>query len=134
MNFSERTYRALRVGLLVFALCAAVCVAAKYSSRLELLSRVAIPTAAEQVTTQPSGVFWSEPTRPFVILVSAKAAPLTNRYLKRQTSVYAAVPTYQEMLLRPAELGERVDTESEPPGYASRRISQPADRGPPFFV
>ncbi len=134
MSFTEQAYRALRVGLLIFALAAALYPATQYSARRDLLNRVAQPAAAADQTTQPSRAFWSESKNSFALVVNAKTAPLTNRQLKRQTSVYATVPTYQEALLCAGDQTLRIYAEYEPFHYVSCCVTQPADRGPPTPV
>lgn len=130
---TERTRRALRVCLLIFALSAALWPATQYSARRDLLNPVAQPAAAEQ-TPQPSGVFWSEAKNSFAVAVKAETGPLTDRHLKRQTSVYATVPAYQGALLWGGDQARRVCAADEPFHYVSCCSTQPADRGPPSFV
>ncbi|HEV2912749.1 MAG TPA: hypothetical protein VGX92_05475 [Pyrinomonadaceae bacterium] len=139
MSFTERTYGALRVSLLVLALSAVVWPVTQYSARRELLSRVGVPAAAEETIPQRARLFWSGAEDGFLaaraVVVSAESAPLSDRHLKRQTSVYAAVPTYEAALLLCAvdQVG-RVYTDAEPFNYVSYCIAQPSDRGPPSFV
>lgn len=132
---TERTRRALRVGLLILALSAALWPATQYSARRDLLNPVAQPAAAEQ-TPQPAWVFWSEAKNSFAVAVAVKAetGPLTDRHLKRQTSVYATVPAYQGTLAWDGDQTHRLCAAYEPFQYVSCCITQPAGRGPPSFV
>ena len=132
---TERTRRALRVCLLIFALSAALWPATQYSARRDLLNPVAQPAAAGQ-RPQPSEVFWSEAKNSFAVAVAVKTetGTLTDRHLRRQTSVYATVPTYQGALLWAGDQTRRVCAAYEAFHYVSCCITQPADRGPPSLV
>ena len=132
---TEPTRRALRACLLIIALSAAMWPATQYSARRDLLNPVAQPAAAEQ-TPQPYGVFWSEAKDSFALasVVKAETGPFADRHLKRQTSVYATVPTYQGALLWAGDQKRRACAAYEPFCYVSCCITQPADRGPPSLV
>ncbi|HEX8143451.1 MAG TPA: hypothetical protein VF553_12695 [Pyrinomonadaceae bacterium] len=136
MNCSARTYGALRVGLLIFALSAVAWPDTKYNSRLQLFGEVAVPASAQEITAaQTSKLLWSESAGDCLTVISLEASPLTTRYLKRQTHVYAAVPTDAGALLCAASRRERVvDIGDGPIRYASPATSRPADRGPPSLV
>ena len=133
MSYAERTYRTLRVCLLIFALTAVVWPETNYNARLQLQGEVAVPTSAAKATSGSSVLFRSEASHEPVMMATIAAAPLTIRYLKRQTSVYAAIPTYPEALVCALDQTERVDP-PEASRYASQRVSPPTDRGPPIFV
>ncbi|HEY6188145.1 MAG TPA: hypothetical protein VIW80_10725 [Pyrinomonadaceae bacterium] len=134
MSYAERTHRTLRVLLLIFALTAVVWPETKYSTRLQLRGEVSAATADAKATPYPSELFRSQAETDSAMAASLEASPLTIRYLKRQTSVYATVPTYPEALGHAADQAERVDALFEPSIYASPGISQPAGRGPPVLV
>lgn len=134
MSYAERTHRALRVFLLIFALTAVVWPETKYSTRLQLRGEVSAATADAKATPSPSNLFWVQSKTDSAVAASLEAAPLTIRYLKRQTSIYATVPTYPEALARAADQAERVDTPFEPFIYDSPGVSRPAGRGPPIFL
>jgi hypothetical protein len=134
MSCTERTYKTLRVCLLILALAAVVWPETRYSSSLQLLGEVAVPTSAAGATPYSFGLFLpgsaDDPAGAAVIV----AEPLTIRYLKRQTSVYDALPTYQDAPARAAVQTERIEAPFETSRYASPCVSQPATRGPPLFV
>lgn len=136
MSYAERTYRILRVCLLIFALTTVVWPETKYSSRLQLTGEVAVPTTAAKATSYSPKLHWPEAADDSAGAgkIAAAAAPLNIRHLKRQTSVYAAVPTYQDASARGTDQSERIDTLFETSRYASPCVSQHATRGPPTFV
>ncbi|HEX8773324.1 MAG TPA: hypothetical protein VF735_06925 [Pyrinomonadaceae bacterium] len=135
MSYAERTYRTLRVCLLVLALATVVWPETGYSSRLQLLGEVAVPTNADRARPYSPGLFSREAADDSAgASTVAAAAPLTVRYLKRQTSVYDAVPTYQDDTARAGAQTERINTLFETSRYASPCVSQTATRGPPIFV
>jgi hypothetical protein len=136
MSYAERTYKTLRVCLLIFALTTVIWPETGYNSRLQLLGEVAVPTTAAKATSNSTGLYWQEAADDSArAATNIAAAPLNIRYLKRQTSVYAAVPTYQAALLaRAAAQAQCVDTLFEISCYVAPCVSQTATRGPPLFV
>jgi hypothetical protein len=134
MSYAERTHKRLRVFLLIFALTAVVWPETKYNTRLQLRGEVSVATAPAKATPYPSELFRSQAKNDYALAASLEASPLTIRYLKRQTSVYAAIPTYPEALARTVDHAERVDALFEPSIYAAPGVSQPTGRGPPVLV
>jgi hypothetical protein len=119
------------IGLLVLGLSLhAVCPATDYNPRLELFNPSSVPGDVQRSTpaTYPSGLAWSQGWA-----ASCLRASLISPKLRKEQTVHAAIPIYQQAMLAADHLAS-VEVPYESCLYSSPSTPRASGRGPPNLI